>query len=226
MTKESASLTNTETQKFPIIEDEEVYRYDRTPDLREGKIIHFRKMVAVGETKHRFLLQKTILGLNFVFLMSETSYGPGVYQLSFKTEQYEFATVNLNPEAIAELTSAISSFIQKIGQYSRDIEEIKISPAGASYSKEEIEKCIEEILKSPQNTFTREQLMDEYKGFRVFDLYQEIFGKNFLPEHYTQKSRAAARSRLFKMLAKRHLPDWDVVEEYTVGNDFILVRKN
>lgn len=212
---------------FPIITEERIYYFDRTPDLKEGQIVHYKKSVFSGETRHRFLLLKSIAGLNFEFSLSETGYGDGVYQLSFKTGEYEYATTDLGADANNVLFSAISSFVKSISESPEyNVKEIRISPADASYSAEEINQCMEKVLASPKNTLSREELISEYKGFRIFNLYQELFGEDFLEEHYNKKSRAPGRSRFFKMMIKKHFLDWEIDTEFSwPGSDFSLKRK-
>jgi len=215
---------------FSVIEDKGDYYFDRKPDLKEGEVIHYMKSVGlnVNESKKNcFALLKTISGLHYVFSLSEaTLYGQGVYQLSFKTEEYEFATTDLDDNARNLLFSTISGFVESCSQSVPDsIKEIRISPADASYSAEEIDQCTEEVLASPKNTLTREELASEYKGFKIFDLYQQLFEKNFHTQHYNWKSRARGRSRLFKATIGKYFPNWEVSTDSSLGSDFSLKRK-
>ena len=212
--------------EFPISNEEEIYYFDRTPDLKEGQIVHYKKGVFSGEMRNRFLLLKTISGLTFEFSLSETGYGEGVYQLSFKTKEYEYATTNLGINANNALFSTITSFlksISKIPEY--NIKEVRIAPADASYSVEEINQCLEKVLDSPKNELSRDELMSKYNGFMIFDLYRELFGHDFLKEHYNKKSRAPGRSRFFKTMIKKHFTDWEIDTEFEFGNDFTLKRR-
>jgi len=215
---------------FPIITDEETYYFDRTPDLKEGQIIHYKQGVFSGEKRHRFLLLKSIAGLNFEFSLNETSYGDDVYQLSFKTKEYEYATTNLDPDTNNSLFSIIASFVKSVSESPEyNIKEIRISPAHASYSVEEINQCIDKIITSPKNKFSREELMSDYNGFRIFEFYKELFGEDFLEKHYNGRNRASGRSRFFKMMIRKHFkhfPDWEIDTEFSrPGSDFNLKRK-
>lgn len=211
---------------FPIIEKEEIYYFDRTPDLEEGKIIHYMKGVSSREMRNKFLLLTNINGLHYEFSLSETGYGEGVYQLSFKTKEYEYATTDLSKTEINILFSHIYAFVKKIsGKPEYNIKEIRISPADASYSVEEINECIDKILSSSKNEMTRDELINEYSGFRIFDYHRQLFEEDFLKEHYNSKSRAPGRSRLFKMMIKKYFPDWEVHTEYSIGSDFTLKKR-
>lgn len=209
---------------IPIVEDPKTYYFDNEPELQEGKIIHYTRAGLNREQKNKFLFLQNISGLHYIFSVSETAYGKNVYQLSFKTEEYDFATVNLDKNGMESLVESTVALLRTLtGNF--EIDEIRISPADASYSAEEIEKCMEKILASPKNRYTKEELLSEYKGFRIFDLYETLFKKSFLKNHYNSKSRAKARSRLFKAVVKKYLPEWDVATEYSLGSNFTLVRK-
>jgi len=211
---------------FPISSEEEIYYFDRTPDLKESVIIHYKKGIFSGETRHRFLLLKNIAGLNFEISLSETGYGDGIYQLSFKTQEYDYATTNLGAEENNILFSVIGQFIKNVSELPEcNVKEIRISPADASYSTEEINQCMDKVLTSPKNKLSREELISEYNGFRIFDLYRELFGEDFLEKHYNATSRASGRSRYFKIMIKKHFPDWEIDTKFSIGNDFTLKRK-
>lgn len=209
---------------IPIVEDTKLHYFNDEPDPQEGKIIHYKKVGLNREQKNNFLFLQGISGLHYEFYIGETAYGKNVYHFSFKTQEYEFATVNLDKNGMESLIESIVAFLRSVTQ-KYEIEEIRISPADASYSAEEIEECMNEILASPKNSYTREELISEYKGFRIFDLYEEMFEKSFLKSHYNSRSRAYARSRLFRALVKKYLPEWEIVRDYSLRSDFTLVRK-
>lgn len=202
--------------RFPIINDEKIY-YFSDPEWQEGKIIHFKKgsFGAGNEKRHRFILLKKIGGLHYEFLLGET-YG-GAYQFTFKTEEYEYATTNLDKDSRELLFETINAFLKSVSGYSgTNVEEIMISPADASYSAEEIEKCTEEILASPKNKLTREKLKFQYYGFHIFDLYEKLFNKPFHKIPFRLKSKAESRTRFLKRMSKKHLTDWEIDN----GDDF------
>lgn len=216
-----------EVLSFPIIEEKEVlYHYDQ-PKLQEGKITHYIKQIGFNEPREKnfYVLLKRINELNYTFSLSQY-YGQGEYMLIFKTEEYEFARTSLEEKSRNELFKVMSSFIETVhDKIPNEIDTIIVDPADASYTKQEIENCIEEIIKSPENKLTREEIMERYKGFEVFDLYRELFNKDFHAVHYNFSSKAKARSRLFKMMFRKHLPNWDIKEDYPGSLRFNLERK-
>ena len=209
---------------FPIINDKKIYFQEDKPDLREGEINHFIKQFFPPATQNNFNLLKTIGGLHYIFTLQE-SYD-GAYFLSFKTEEYEYATTNLKRDQQNILWETISIFLESIATHTPVVREILIFSADASYSSEEIEDCTKKILSSPQNTLTKEQLVSEYKGFEIFDLYRDIFKKDFQESNYNIKSRAKGRSRFFKIMAKKHLKNWEIeTQGFHKTRDFSLKRK-
>lgn len=217
---------------FPIIEvEEEVLDVlDDDKNLREGQIAHFIQVVGSRfEKKHRFVLLKTVGSLHYIFSLSESSYAPKgqMYSLNFKTQEYEYAVTDLSDDQRLELVKIIAEFVNTVSNYlNNSFSEISVSPADASYTSQEINECIEEILVSPQNKLSKKELMSRYKGYEVFDLYYKFFGKNFHETHYNRKSRSMARSRLFKTAAKKYFPEWELIQHTGLGSEFILRRKN
>lgn len=211
---------------FPIVTVEGSYYYDDRPPLQEGTIVHyFEGYIHEKEKKNRYALLKIIAGINYIFRLGETS-TLGIYGLSFKTEEYEFATVNLSDEDTQELAQTITAFIESVySDTAQNMHEIHISPADTTYSAEDIEGCMEEILKSPENTLNREELMRKYNGYKIFRLYTELFNKDYDDRSHTSGSRASARSRYFKMMFRKNLSNWDVQDSYGLTNDFDLIRK-
>ena len=194
---------------FPIVESEEKEPYlsrDRVPELKEGTIAHYMKRMGFDEKpKNCFLLLKNIAGLNYSISLTESSYREDLYQLSFKTEEYEYAITDLDEKSRNLLFSAVAKFVDSSSKYMPEgINEISISPAPASYSAEEIKQCTEAILASPENPYTKEELEIRFKGFRIFDLYDKIFDKGFHEVHYNHKNKSGARSRLFKSIIKKY----------------------
>ena len=217
-----------DSELFPVVDTKETYYdYYDEPELKENIILHYTyENFHNNEKIERFKLLKIINGLHYIFSFSLHDNGSG--SLLFKTEEYEYATTNLNKEGQKELEITIAGFLNSIAESGNSIKEINISPADASYSSEEIEDCMKAILASPENKFDREYLLREYKGFKIFDLYSEKFGKDFHETHYTSRSRAGARSRYFKKMFTKNLPNWEVADDEVWGkwsNDFILKPK-
>ncbi len=223
------------TPKYQIVDLPEEYYFDNEPDTQEGKIIHYKKRLFDKDRKEadKFLLEAKVGRYSYILNFGEavlwSSKERKVYGISFKTKEYEFATTDLDEEEKRELSEIIPEFIREVQEYlNGEIDEILVSPSGAPYSTKEIDECIDSLILITENKYTKEQLLDEFNGFRIFDLYKELTGKDFLPVHYNADSRAKGRSRLFKMLAKKYLPEWQVNEdEYNPNSiDFTLIRRN
>lgn len=214
----------TKSRRFPIIDMDEIYYGNESPPLQKDVIVHYLLATFRNEKRHYFRLLRIIEGLNYVFRCSQ--WQDSLYQFSFKTEEYDYATTNIGQEGQTELAATISGFIESICGYEGvNINEINVSPADASYSSQEIEECTQTILASRKNKLTKDELTSSYKGFEVFDLYRELFGKNFHKQHYDTKSRANGRSRFFKQMFRKCLPDWQVDDRYR-GADFSLKKKD
>lgn len=218
-------LTQKTPEHFSVANVEEIYYYDDKPELIPGTIIHYFQGINGDEKRHRFVLLQVVGGLNYVFKLGETS-SPQTYGLSFKTDEYEYARVNLSEEDQEVLGKTIAMFVESISaQKDINVKEINISPSGAAYTAEEIEACTEAILASPQNNLSREEIQKKYKGFEVFDLYMELNEENFDDKHYNDKNRALARSRYFKNMFRKHFPSWGVIDNPESYADFSLIRK-
>lgn len=211
--------------RFPVIDIDEVsYSHDDIPEPQENHIVHYLQN-AGHENWSRYILLKNVAGLDYIFSLEETS-TIAMYGFHFKTREYELASVNLDQEGLAELADVISAFLESVYlDKSSSMHEIYISPADATYSVKEIEECMEEILKSPQNRLSREELMHQYNGFRIFDHYHSIFNKYFQDEHYNDGSRAESRTRFFKSLLRAYLPNWEIVDNSETTHSFELTRK-
>lgn len=218
-------LVQKSVEHFPVTNVEEIYYYDNKPELVPGIITHYFQAMSGTEKRHRFLLLRVVGGLNYIFRLGEIS-SPQTYGLSFKTDEYGYATVNLSEGDQEILGKTIAEFIESVSaQDNVDISEINISPASAGYSAKEIENCTEEILASTKNKLSRGEIEESYKGFEVFDLYRKLFDKDFNDKHYNDTNRARARSRYFKNMFRKHLPSWNVTDNPGSYSDFSLIRK-
>lgn len=202
---------------FPILDYQEIF-YNENEDqlpLYVNTIVHYLRGFRnfPGEELHRFKLKKTIDGLVYIFSLGQTFAG---YGLSFKTHEYDDATTSLSQDAQKELAETLVNFVKSIAaQADVSIEEITVSPSTSSYSSKEVEECMQEILISPKNTLTKEDLVKNYRGHEVFDLYEKLFDKTFHKKHYNLRSRAKARSRYFKRLIKTFQKDmhgWELLD--------------
>lgn len=222
------NFNNQENQTIPqaVIDRSEngsIHYRELPEELPENVTNHFLQKVSPrDQVRHKFLLLKTIGDLHYRISLGET-YGGHSYILSFKTDEYEYAKVRLTAENSDLVYSTLAEFVRNCSQFlDQPIERIEISAAPAAYRAEEIEQCLDKIVSHPDNKLTREEIASRYKGFEVFDFYQELFGEDFHPSGFRKKSLVAVRSRLFKMIAK-HFPDCEI--ESGLGYDFYLVPK-
>ncbi|OGN13766.1 MAG: hypothetical protein A3A13_03860 [Candidatus Yanofskybacteria bacterium RIFCSPLOWO2_01_FULL_43_22] len=209
---------------FLIIDDKNRYARRNEPELQEGKIIHYLNVINFldGDKRfHRFKLLKQIGGLEYIFTLAESF---GSYSVSFKTKKYEYAIVGLHPEDRDVLFRTLADFIKSVAEFDQNIKEIMASPADAPYSRKEMEACIEEILTSPNNQLTKEEIVSEYRGNQVFDLYFRLFDKVF-ERSLKQRHRSGGRSRLFKSMFRKYLPGWEISNDFSIGHDFVLKRR-
>mgnify|MGYP001573284989 CR=1 FL=1 len=225
MEREAANLRQEGVpERFPVVIDGEKYYGKKSPDPQEGKIVYFKRTQLGGERKELnvFVLQKTIAGLRFVFTLG--AYWDA-YKLSFRTEEYEFARVDLDAHDRDVLFKTIRALVDSASEYEANLKEVIISSADASYTKDEIEECVTALSASPKKVGSREEILRNHKGFRIFDLYEAHFGRPFHPSSFRGHSKARARARLFKMEGKKYFPDWEVSKEYDLGSEFAVRRK-
>lgn len=211
---------------FPIVDTKETYYYEDKPELVPGTIVHyFQGIIDSNEKRHRFVLLQVVGGLSYIFRLGEISPSQ-TYGLNFKTDEYEYAAVNLSEKDQVALGKTIAAFIESVSlQKDIDMQEINISPANAGYTAEEIENCIEEILASPGNKLSKEEITSRYKGFQIFDVYHKLFNKDFNDKHYNDRNKAPARARYFKNMFRKYLPGWQIDGDYGSFVDFSLIKK-
>ncbi|MES2931638.1 MAG: hypothetical protein V4682_02980 [Patescibacteria group bacterium] len=216
---------------FPIVDDEHEYSIDEYPPFQDGTIVHFvcSDWMRPLEKRHRFITRKAIGGHPYILRLDQRySNESKDYTLQSETEGFGFATMNLDPEESAELFKTRAAFIESFTSYTKvPIESIESSPAGTSYSVEDVKTCIERILAHPNASTTREELESlsaKYEGARIFETYNQLYGEYFHGEHPNERSRASARSRLFAAMFKKYLEHWEVADRpYT--REILLRRK-
>lgn len=217
--------------RFPFVEDEKEYAYEDRPTLIENTIVHstWSNRRAPEERRNRFSLQKTIGESVYILRLDQEPFTTRAYHLQMETDGYGFATTNLTPEQGTELFLTRASFIESFSDYTQvPVDEIESMPASTAYSVEDVKECIRRILAHENASHTREELerlSSSYQGARIFEAYHELFGEYFHGVHPNHMmSRARARSRLFTMMFKKYLKDWEVVEQpYTM--EILLRRK-
>ncbi len=215
-----------EPKLLPTKDGGEVFPYgDREFIPEQENVVEkfWSKGFDVNNDKYRLMLN--ISGLNYLFRLSGES-GRNPFGLSFKTTEYEYAITNLDKDGESELFERLADFLETAYVNSRErIILIEISPADSSYSVEEIEDCVSKIL-GKTDKYSEEELRSNYKGFKIFDLYEDVFGVDYHDVHYNSISRASARSRYFKIKFKKYFKNWEVDDFYKDPVRFYLRRKS
>lgn len=174
--------------------------------------------------RNKYVLLSEIAALQYLFRLSGEECGDSFY-LSFKTLEYEFAVTNLDEENTQELFEKLADFLETAYiDSNKKILLLDISPADSSYSASDIENCILEITKNTKE-YSEEELREKFKGFKIFDVYRKIIGKDFGDEHYNAVSKARARARYFKVKFRKYLKNWEILESYRNSITFSLKRK-
>ncbi|MBI3632146.1 MAG: hypothetical protein HY225_01740 [Candidatus Vogelbacteria bacterium] len=205
---------------FPINDVETPGYFQQQPELKNGIISRY---FTEGKTAHLRLLQK-IDDLNYILYVDQYS-GEHSYSFGFKTQEYEYALVNQNEESLSKIIKTVEGFLESIYSQDPEINYIIVEPASQSYTRQEIDDCINKILESSNNIRSEEELRRDFKGFRIFDLYEQLFKKDFHKKHYNLTSRAKDRSRLFKMITEMYLQNWEIDKNQSLSTLFVLRRK-
>ncbi|MCX6735585.1 MAG: hypothetical protein NTZ13_00705 [Candidatus Parcubacteria bacterium] len=219
MTQEN--ITNTSFQEkqekipefFPVFRDDKLYKRGEVPVLTDGIIINYTEKIArtTIELKN-FILSFPIGDIHYLLGLLENL--SGRYAFTFQTKEYEYGTTELDEKAKDTLGKVVNTFFESVEPYLKDEEkDIEFSSASVSYSAKQIEECADKILSFPGIKLTREELFEQYPGVEVFDLYKRTFGKDFGPIADNKKDRSEARTRIFRIMAKKYLPNWDFIED-------------
>ena len=141
--------------------------------------------------------------------------------------EYEYARTDLNAEQTQELMMAIAQFLESCYLDNSSIGPIMIEPADASYTSKEIQEC-RGIILANDNNLKEEDLIRDFTGVRIFELYKEIFKSNFIPKDKDKydyhQFKSKARSRYFKTNFKKYLTSWDIIEDPYGSTRFYIVR--
>lgn len=209
-------------ESLPIVDTGETFCDKARPELKEGVIVHYlhESSQVIGSRSHVFELLREIDAMHYVFDLTQT-YGK-TYEFRFHTKEYGYAATNLSEEGQRVLEKTIRVFLETIkGRKDIIITEVDIDPADEGCSVRDIEDCIEEIVVNPNNTLSREEILEKHNGTKTFALYQDLYGKAFKLKHDSSRKLAKARSRYFKSMFRRILPGWQVSE----GKRFSLKKE-
>lgn len=215
---------------FPVVEVGRVYEYgadEYIPESRE--VVEKISREHFGNIRNKYVMVKQIAGINYFFRLSGVSQSKAHSQpsLAFKTLEYEYARTDLNLEQTQELMMAIAQFLESCYLDNSYIGPIMIEPANASYTSKEIQEC-RDIILANDNNLKEEDLVRDFTGVRIFELYKEIFKSNFIPKDKDKydyhQFKSKARSRYFKTNFKKYLTSWDIVEDPYGSSRFYIVR--
>lgn len=238
---------------LPVVEDTEERYGEDPPDTKEGELVRYQVLrYEAGKNIpfERFILRKKIDRFMYQFSLFQHD-EQGEYHVEWHTVEYGYAITNLSPEQRTELFITVASFIESAMQYSEDrMQRIEADPAMHSYTAEDIDTCIDEILayqeanphlytdKSRRTIYTREDLAQRVAAFRgaeLFEIYHTLFGRYFHKTgHPNDKMHGRARSRLFQTMFNKYLKNWkvaplpykDAIHFYLVRNDTASVESN
>lgn len=211
--------TEVVSQTFSIHHIDKVFHNNNTPEPEENTIIHYVEQDHTEKQFPRFVLMKTIEGMQYVFTLGEYIDGWG---LRFKTQEYEYARTSLSAEAQDELGKTVASFINTVkSEGGVAVDEIYASPADTSYTAEEIEECRDKIVSFTKGKISRETLIASYKPEKLFDLYKDIMGTHFHEIPHYKGGAAKSRGRYLRRMFAKYLPDWKIVDD-NFSIDFIL----
>lgn len=213
-------------EKF-IIKDTERVEPD---DMEEGMIYRIHKNTGL----FNYALLKEVGEYKYIFVIY--SQGGDHFGINFKTKEAEYAVTNINQEELAEVFLTIKEMVEKINSEEKVIGTLEVSPHDSGYTAKEITECKDRLLifakegvclderiseeecrqlkkendLNERLDFLPENLEGGYlKGSQILDKYREIFKIDFPVKEENNKS--GQRSRLFRILLKRHMPDWEVV---------------
>jgi hypothetical protein len=193
---------------LPISETIEPVESRKLVSLKDGEVNHYfeKNSHSHGVTEH-FTLPTEIDAMLYSFDLHAIY---GMYELSFTTDEYRYASKNLSEEGAAKLEETIRKLIHSV-EAKYPLEELYVRPAPEAASVRDIEDCIEEILLEEKYS-TREELLKEYreKGWQhLFSRYHYLYNREF-KRATVSHDRSAARGRLLQSLLKRALPEWEI----------------
>lgn len=176
-----------------------------------------------GTPVYKYYLTTEINALEYYFSLSGKLRSEDPFTFVFDTTLYGYAVTNLDEEGTKKLFETIADLFENAYRDTGgNINSISISPADTSYTNEQIEGCMAEIM-SKYPKYTREELLKKYKGFKIFTLYFELFRNSYIRENLV--SFAQKRSRYFRIQFLRYLKNWKVEQTSALSSSFILTRK-
>ncbi len=203
-------------ENFPVVQAEGSFFGDDEPEWVENVVIKF-ETGSLRQSADKYVLQREIGEFKYLFKLYPEFGNPKstTWTFIFKTKDYNYGTTNLSEGDRRELFQCISAFFDSVqADVGEKMQYIDVSPADSKYSAEELEDCVQAILKTRDNRMTREQLLKHYSGVHLFDHYEKITGKPFdVNRDFRESGGGKARSRLFRAMFKKHLKNWEIDEE-------------
>ena len=143
---------------FPFFEFSRVIHDAEMPDnIPVDTLVKCTRRISSGKNWEIFFLKKNIGGLHFIFSLAE--YDSKIYSVNFKTEEYDYAVIDLPEESQLELEETLQQFIEDTTSLADGIVRFRGWGSPARYTKEDVDACREAILGLPDNSLSREELL-------------------------------------------------------------------
>lgn len=219
-------------ETLPIVELKEFKSKRYIEDKGCHKIFKFVREVGIEdgagnkrEVKSYFLNED--IGEHKYFIQLIEDYHPerkGNYGFSFETE-YGYYRIKLNKEENEKLFSKIKSFFESVyNDDKKNFRNIWMVFSNAGITKEEIDTCINQILKLDKDK-SREELFSRGKDY-LLEEYRRLYGEDF---KFTENSKKfqKLRMRLFTSIFRKSFDNWKYCtdEDIILGTRLVLSRK-
>lgn len=210
---------------IPIINsDQKLYSLAEDPELEKENIIYkmnIRSIFFGDEKTFGYFLRHDISEHKYFFRLvkdSENDY----YGFAFKTKNYEYSKTQLDQNENNDLLETIANFIESVHKDS-GMDKIYLSPHSSDYSVEEVDQCVDILLKLPQyKDYSKEQILKEFPGVQIFDEFHYLFPDSSKFEF--NNTKALVRKRWFEINFKKYLKNWNTKNIEGLKADFFLIR--
>jgi hypothetical protein len=196
------------------------------PDIKDNDVVleydsqQFEELISV------YYMQSQIGDFLYRFSLKERVDKPDDFVLLFKTIPYEFAITDLNKQDTEKLFKKLAEFLETVYNHSAVFNQFIFSAAVQSYTVDDVNWCVDEILKSDTTQkYTREFLLEKYKGVDIFYKYQEMTGK-LHSYSINREDRSAARKRYFRIYFAKYFKNWQIKENSEGKRGFRMIRKS
>lgn len=182
--------------------------------------VYCEKVIYPTSVSFHYHLYVSIDGLTYRIYLNKTSSGRAGY--GFETVLYGYALTKISEEGRDVLFKCIADFFETCYQHDHTILEINSFPSTVSYTRADMDECREAIL-AMNIGIDKEDLLNEYRGKDLFDLYKEKTGKSFFKDSGDETFRknmdiAKWRQEYFMRKHGKYLKYWHTVSDaYGVG---------